>query len=557
MKYILRKASLLLACAAANLLCSLLIQQMAHAAGEQLAVGSFAIPVISVQGVLTTLRSFSCILMIFISYQIGTCIALLLTAVNITLALVLIVRYHTLAPLPGVLSALISLAVMLIIYSFYKRAVVASYTDLVTGLQNRRSYLKEASRRLSEGKPFCLACVEIEGFKAINNMFGILAGDFILKHTAAKLTAAAGKGAQVFKITGAMFAVIFDGAAASPTPEERLRKAIQSESIKIPPESWEDQKLEKLCTTSLAAGVQYVQPPFGLKKTASAILKDTETALLAARALPHEKLCVYNDTLENAELKQKEAELLILESLERGYFYLVFQPQFTAQGKRLRGFEVLIRCKKPDGSIVSPGFFIPAAEKTSLIMRIDDYVLRRALTDCKPLVAATGNECIISINVSAKNIASADFAQKIRALLEETQFPPKNLEIEITEYSFAESETTIANINALKTLGVQVALDDFGTGYTSIAQLMKLPINLLKIDKSLIDDIETSQTMRDMVDSVIYMGHIMNCEVISEGVENEQQLSLLKEHKCDFIQGFVWGKPQSFADAERLCQKRG
>ena len=140
-------------------------------------------------------------------------------------------------------------------------------------------------------------------------------------------------------------------------------------------------------------------------------------------------------------------------------------------------------------------------------------------------------------------------------MIEETHFPAKNLEIEITEYSISESmETTIENILKLKESGVQIALDDFGTGYTSIAQLMKLPVNLLKIDKSLIDDIESSQTMRDMVDSVIYMGHIMNCEVISEGVENEDQLNILKEHKCDFIQGFIWGKPMSFADAELLCQ---
>ena len=203
---------------------------------------------------------------------------------------------------------------------------------------------------------------------------------------------------------------------------------------------------------------------------------------------------------------------------------------------------------------MSPVAFIPAAEKTNLIMRIDDYVSRRALTEGKILVDSTNNECIISINVSAKNIASEGFAEKVGRMIKESGFPAKNLEIEITEYSFAESEKTVANILALKDLGVQVALDDFGTGYTSIAQLMKLPINLLKIDKSLIDDIETNQTMRDMVDSVIYMGHIMNCEVISEGVENENQIALLKEHKCDFIQGFVWGRPQSYEDAENLCR---
>ena len=145
--------------------------------------------------------------------------------------------------------------------------------------------------------------------------------------------------------------------------------------------------------------------------------------------------------------------------------------------------------------------------------------------------------------------------QRIKSLIENTHFPPDCLEVEITEYSFAESmETTISNINALRNMGVQVALDDFGTGYTSIKQLMRLPINLLKIDKSLIDDIETDQNLQVMIDSVIYMGHIMNCEVISEGVENETQIDFLSKHKCDFIQGFVWSKPLSFEDAKILCK---
>ena len=151
-------------------------------------------------------------------------------------------------------------------------------------------------------------------------------------------------------------------------------------------------------------------------------------------------------------------------------------------------------------------------------------------------------------------MGSADFVKRLKKMLSDTQFPPEHLELEITEYSFAESqETTISNINALRDLGIHIALDDFGTGYTSIKQLMKLPINLLKIDKSLIDDIETDQNMRDMVDSVIYMGHIMNCEVISEGVEKEEQLDILREHKCDFIQGFVWGKPIDFEEAKNMC----
>ena len=189
-------------------------------------------------------------------------------------------------------------------------------------------------------------------------------------------------------------------------------------------------------------------------------------------------------------------------------------------------------------------------------MKIDDFVLQTAMTEFKPVLENDENDIIISINISAKTMSSRDFISRLTKILEETQFPPEKLELEITEYSFSESmETTISNIKQLRDLGVKIALDDFGTGYTSIKTLMTLPINLLKIDKSLIDDIETSQSMRDVVDSVIYMGHVMNCEVISEGVEKEAQLDILREHKCDFIQGFVWGKPIDFEDAKNMCSQ--
>ncbi|MBQ8680883.1 MAG: EAL domain-containing protein [Treponema sp.] len=553
MKYTLRKIGLLLLCVFVNIACEKILRSFSASARQVISIGSFYIPAFALQGVFSGIRELTCILMVFIDYKIGIFFALPLILLNIGNSFVPVFTKHSLASLPGIINSLVSLIIVYIIHTFYKKAVIGSYTDFITGLENRRSFVRDATIRLSETKAFTLVCLEVEGFKETTTMFGILAGDFILKHTALKLKRLCKKNVRIFKITGAKFVLIFEESDKK-IIEERVCEIIKPETVNIPSESEGGQKLENFCALSFAAGINYIHPPFTKKMNASSILKDTETAMLTARNKLDLKICEFDDSLENAEAKQKEAELLIQESLEKNYFYLVYQPQFTTNEKKLRGFEVLIRCKKPDGSIVSPVAFIPAAEKTNLIMRIDDYVIRRALTEGKILVDSTNNECIISINVSAKNIASEGFAEKVGRMIKESGFPAKNLEIEITEYSFAESEKTVANILALKDLGVQVALDDFGTGYTSIAQLMKLPINLLKIDKSLIDDIETNQTMRDMVDSVIYMGHIMNCEVISEGVENENQIALLKEHKCDFIQGFVWGRPQSYEDAENLCR---
>ena len=206
--------------------------------------------------------------------------------------------------------------------------------------------------------------------------------------------------------------------------------------------------------------------------------------------------------------------------------------------------------------MISPGEFIPVVEKTELINKIDSYVIRRALNEAKKMVEIKNKEITISVNVSAKNISSPGFVDEITKALKDSEFPPECLEIEITEYSFAEDrDITIENVTKLRKLGIQIALDDFGTGYTSLSQVMHLPISLLKIDKSLIDDIENNQVNREFVDAIIYMGHLMNCEVISEGVESPEQLGLLMDHECDFIQGFVWGRPLEFNNAVELCEE--
>ena len=552
MKNATRKALMLIICTIFSIVCMYYISTITRTHGSMLAFGSFTIPVVSIQGILAALQSLFCSLMVFIDFKRGSKIAFTLMSISIGFALIPIFTIHSLAPLPGIITLLVSFVSIIIIYSFYKKTTINSLTDYITGLPNRRYYVREMNDRLKEKSSFYLACIEIEDFKNINDLYGIHAGDFILKDTAQKLKGMLGKNEMLFKITGGLFAMILD---ENSFPEEKLRIVIRSEVLEIPPKEGEDPSIKKSCVVSLAAGVVYLDTNYDLKRDASSVLRDGEIALMEARKMIGQKICLYSTTLKNQDFEQKEAEYLIKDAMEHDYFYLVYQPQYLTESKKLRGFETLIRCKKPDGSIISPAHFIPAAEKTNLINQIDDYVLRRAMTEFKPVLEASKGNFIVSINVSAKNIATENFAQKIKQMIDETQFPAENLEIEITEYSFAESmENTIDNILTLRTLGVQIALDDFGTGYTSIAQLMKLPVNLLKIDKTLIDNIETDPVMCDMVDSVIYMGHIMNCEVISEGVENENQLEILKDHKCDFIQGFVWGKPLPFEEAVKLCK---
>lgn len=513
-------------------------------------LGVIRLPASTVNGIISGTFSLICFLLVFNDYKIGIKISLTLNLLSSIHLLVTMAIRHSIVSMPGLITNIVSLITILTIYSFYKKLSISNLTDYITGQGNRRSYVKEVTEHIEARHSFTIACIELEDFKHINDVYGIQFGDALIKLAAEKLATILDKKDKMFRITGSKLAILF---APGESPEERLKSIISSETVTVSIGSGENQT-ETTCTLSLGAGIVYSHPPYNYTKTASSVLHDAETALIATRNMSDKRICIFNENMENSDVKQREAEFLVKESLKNKYFYLMYQPQFTTDDKRLRGFETLIRCRKPDCSIVSPTSFIPAAEKSNLIMKIDDFVLKAAIKEFQPVLENTDSNLVISINVSAKTMCNKDFTKKIKKLIDEIHFPPENLEIEITEYSFAESpETTIANILSLREMGIHIALDDFGTGYTSIKQLMKLPINLLKIDKSLIDDIETDQNMRDMVDSVIYMGHIMNCEVISEGVEKESQLDILREHKCDFIQGFVWGKPIDFEEAKNMC----
>ena len=552
MRHLTRKNVRFLLLSLLGILCFLTVSYKGNTQSPFIQIFSLRIPLSTMNGILAGSLSLICILLVLVDDKNGFKVALTLILLSTSNLVFGMIMLHSIVSMPGLVTNFVSLITLLTIYTFYAKLSVSNLTDYVTGQGNRRSYVKEVSEHLEARKSFTIACIELEDFKHTNDVYGIQFGDALINIASEKLTSILDKKDKMFRITGSKLAILFE---PGESPEERLKSIIAPETVTVSIGSGENQT-ETTCTLSLGACIVYSHPPYNYTKTASSILHDAETALTATRNMSDKRICIFNENMENSDVKQREAEFLVKEALKKNYFYLVYQPQFTTEDKKLRGFETLIRCRKPDFSIVSPNAFIPAAEKSNLIKKIDDFVLKTAMTEFKPILENPENDYIISINVSAKTMGSTDFSQKIKTLLEETQFPADKLEIEITEYSFSESpETTISNIIALRKMGVQIALDDFGTGYTSIKQLMKLPINILKIDKSLIDDIETEQNMRDMVDSVIYMGHIMNCEVISEGVEKEVQIDILREHKCDIIQGFVWGKPVDFEEAKNMCSQ--
>ncbi|MBP5553921.1 MAG: bifunctional diguanylate cyclase/phosphodiesterase [Lachnospiraceae bacterium] len=511
--------------------------------------GEMKLPATSFLGILQAMIGLMCIVMVCLDYKIGRVLAYIFTLGSIFFMFMGIIRSGEMSSLPGIYNSIITVVSVTIISLGLSKADKRAVTDFLTVLRNRRGFVTLLENSIREKKHFHVIYFEIENFRTINDNLGHKYGDLALKTVADKLREVENEdNVYVSRIGGAEFAAVVFGAI---DPESFAAKVIEKMGTSI---TNVDDDFDIRLTLSIYSGISTYPDD---STNSDDLLKYADIAVFNAR-LGHSKnrICFFNNEMKERFFRQIELERIVKESLQKNYFYLVYQPQFEIKEKKLRGFETLIRLRLPDGTMISPGEFIPVVEKTELINKIDSYVIRRALNEAKKMVEIKNKEITISVNVSAKNISSPGFVDEVTKALKDSEFPPECLEIEITEYSFAEDrDITIENVTKLRKLGIQIALDDFGTGYTSLSQVMHLPISLLKIDKSLIDDIENNQVNREFVDAIIYMGHLMNCEVISEGVESPEQLGLLMDHECDFIQGFVWGRPLEFNNAVELCEE--
>jgi EAL domain-containing protein (putative c-di-GMP-specific phosphodiesterase class I) len=244
-------------------------------------------------------------------------------------------------------------------------------------------------------------------------------------------------------------------------------------------------------------------------------------------------------------------------ALENDMIGFNLQPQYDMSHK-LRGFEALARMKDNEGNSISPVEFIPAAERLGMIDSLDLMVYRKSAIFIGELIRETGSDITLSINASVKHLMKSGFAQEIRSLLEDSGIPPKQLEIEITESILIESAEKAADcLNELKDMGIRIAIDDFGTGYSSLSYLNSFPSDILKIDKSFIDKMNDSDSSEKYVEAIISLAHVLDLEVIAEGVEEPEQLKTLSNIHCDYIQGFIWGKPLTQDEAEKLLTDSG
>jgi EAL domain-containing protein (putative c-di-GMP-specific phosphodiesterase class I) len=267
--------------------------------------------------------------------------------------------------------------------------------------------------------------------------------------------------------------------------------------------------------------------------------------MLEARSRGGDTIFVADPSLQERAAQRHQIESALLRGLREDEFRVVFQPQFEIASGKLVRFEALCRWNSAELGPIPPDRFIPIAEQTGLIMEIGRRVMQDALQQAKSWTDS-GRRIGVAVNISPMQFMRPDFPHIVTEALALSNFPPALLELEITEGIFIRDlNLAVARIRELQRLGLSIALDDFGTGYSSLSYLQRMPIDAVKLDRSFVSDLTTDVATVSMVRSVLAMADALNLRVVTEGVETEQQLEILRALGCDEAQGYLLGRPES------------
>ena len=273
---------------------------------------------------------------------------------------------------------------------------------------------------------------------------------------------------------------------------------------------------------------------------------------LGTNQMKYFEVPIYKDFLDKVNLENR-----LKEAINMNRFVLYYQPQFDSKTRELRGVEALIRWKDENGKLISPGYFIPLAEKSGLIVPIGSWVLEEGVRKYADWRKKYHCNMVLSLNISALQYKRPDFVSNLFELLEKYRVNPGDIELEITESVLIDDfEQVVEKLHIIKDYGIKISLDDFGTGFSSLSYLKGLPIDTLKIDKSFIDTVIDDESTKVITESIVSMVKKLGYETVAEGVETEAQYEYLKQIECDNIQGFLLGRPMPENELVKLMKKK-
>jgi diguanylate cyclase (GGDEF)-like protein/PAS domain S-box-containing protein len=412
-----------------------------------------------------------------------------------------------------------------------------AHHDALTGLANRillddrLSHAMRKARR--DERLLAVLFVDLDRFKAINDSLGHDVGDEMLVEVANRLESTLRAGDTLARLGGDEFVLLLD---ELDTPDVAGRVA---------------QKLGELLTEAVhVRGHElYVSGSIGISifpndgEDISTLLKSADAAMYEAKAAGRNGYRFYAPAMTESALERMKIDQQLRLALEAGQFVLHYQPQFELDGGALVGAEALVRWQHPTLGMVPPDRFIPAAEESGLILPLGEWVMREACAQLVRWRAAGLDLPKVAVNVSVRQVERGQMAELTQAVLTDCGLSADSLEVEVTESVAAQGESLIDELQRIHALGVTVAIDDFGTGYSSLAYLGKLPIDVLKIDRAFVCDVETNPVNLSIIRAVLELARGLRVAVLAEGVETASQRDLLQHYGCPYAQGFHYSRP--------------
>ncbi|EKD99096.1 MAG: hypothetical protein ACD_23C00130G0001 [uncultured bacterium] len=436
-----------------------------------------------------------------------------------------------------------------------------AYFDTLTGLPNRQSFHELLDRELARAnraeQGLAVIFLDLDGFKGINDSLGHGIGDLVLQWVADRLQ----NGLRSFDTLGRQAETVFDLNCTSLEELNLARLGGDEFTILLPHINQPEDALvvahrlrELISRPFVIEGQELVvTASIGISLfpddaiDADSLLKHADTAMYAAKANGRSNCQYYSASLTERAVARLALESALHQALERGEFYLVYQPQIDAISGAILGVEALIRWRHPEKGLISPLDFIPLAEEIGLILPIGAWVLKTACADAVRWQAMGLQSIQVSVNISPIQFRDPDLQEIILSTLTSTGLSATQLEIEITESTLMENATrTLALMHSLRKEGIGIALDDFGTGYSSFQYLKQLPLTKLKIDRAFVRDMPESKADEAIVRAVVTLARTLGMCVTAEGVETIEQHTVLASLGCHIIQGYLFSKPVSF-----------
>ncbi|HEY0614254.1 MAG TPA: EAL domain-containing protein [Candidatus Elarobacter sp.] len=414
----------------------------------------------------------------------------------------------------------------------------AAHRDRLTTLPNRFSLdqrLQEAvALAAREERRIALLFLDLDRFKAINDTMGHGAGDEVLREIATRLQKCLRGGDFIARPGGDEFVVIMQSVADAKDIEVLSQRIIKAVSAPV-------QLADREVYVGVSIGAA-IYPEHG--SDASALTAHADAAMYRAKESGGSALAVYEDAMHVADAERFALEADLRSALQRGELDLEYQPIVDLERSAIVGCEALVRWRHPERGTIPPSVFIPIAEESAAIVEIDRWVLRQACAAAATF-RAIDPDFRMAVNLSPRDLREPALAQHVAATLAEYAIPPNGLILEVTETA-ALDDSALPALERLRDLGVQLAMDDFGIGYSSLAHLKRLPISMLKIDRTFIRDVAEDESDRAIVVSIIHIAKAFGLRVVAEGIETDEQAAFVAALGCDDGQGYRYGRPQRF-----------